>query len=41
MAAKVVKQSSGSKFLKENNLVTAEYWLKVAKEHPDILSALT
>jgi hypothetical protein len=39
MATKVTKQSSGTAFLKDNNLVTAEYYLKVAKDHPEILSA--
>ncbi|MEN9610148.1 MAG: hypothetical protein RLZZ628_962 [Bacteroidota bacterium] len=38
MAAKMSKQTVGEAFLSDDNIVVAEYWLKVAKEYPKILS---
>jgi hypothetical protein len=38
MAAKMAKQTVGEAFLSDENIVVAEYWLKVAKEYPKILS---
>jgi hypothetical protein len=39
MAAKVSKKSNGGAFLKDNNIVSADYYLNVAKNHPEILAA--
>jgi hypothetical protein len=38
MAAKMAKQTVGEAFLSDDNMVIAEYWLKVAKDYPKILS---
>jgi hypothetical protein len=38
MADKMAKQSVGEAFLSDDNIVVAEYWLKVAKDYPKILS---
>jgi hypothetical protein len=38
MAAKMSKQTIGEAFLSDDNIVVAEYWLKVAKDYPKILS---
>ncbi len=37
IAAKGIKKSSGTAFLKANKLASAEYYLQVAQEHPEIL----
>ncbi len=38
LAAKMTKKSSGTAFLKANKLASAEYYLQVAQEHPEILA---
>jgi hypothetical protein len=39
LATKMSKQTDGTAFLSDDNVSAMEYWLKVAKEHPQILSA--
>jgi hypothetical protein len=39
MAAKVTPKTAGKAFLKGNNIVSADYYLNVAKNHPEILSS--
>jgi predicted O-linked N-acetylglucosamine transferase (SPINDLY family) len=39
IANKISKETIGEKSLKDDNLFVAEYWLKVAKDHPEILAA--
>ncbi|MEY4935043.1 MAG: hypothetical protein RIS64_1402 [Bacteroidota bacterium] len=39
MANKISKETVGEKSLKDDNVFVAEYWLRVAKDHPEILSA--
>jgi hypothetical protein len=39
LASKMTKQTEGSAFLSDDNVAAMEYWLKVAKEQPQILSA--
>ncbi len=38
MSAKMSKQTVGEAFLSDENINIAEYWLKVAKDYPKILS---
>jgi hypothetical protein len=38
IAAKITKKSLGTAFLKANKLASAEYYLQVAKDHPEILA---
>jgi hypothetical protein len=39
MANKISKKTVGEKFLKDDDTASAEYWFKVGKDHPEILSA--
>jgi hypothetical protein len=39
MANKISKKTVGEKSLKDDNTVAAEYWLKVGKEHPEMLAS--
>ena len=38
IAAKMTKKSSGTAFIKADKLASAEYYLQIAKEHPEILA---
>ena len=38
MAAKMSKQTVGEAFLSDEHINVAEYWLKIAKDYPKILS---
>jgi hypothetical protein len=39
LAIKMSKQTNSTAFLSDKNVSVIEYWLKVAQEHPQILSA--